>query len=92
MSLPPTYTSAEVAAHLHRSHRWVLDQARQRPDRFPHLKVGRRVVFTAGHVAAIEAALLRLPSPQVTEALAQESEGWGRPSRAVLRQGRARSA
>lgn len=89
--LPVTYTAAEIAAVLHHEQRWLLDRARLDPAHFPSWKVGRRVVFTDAHVQVIISHLERKPAPEVAAAVAQETDGWGRPALAVLREQRRRA-
>lgn len=60
--LDRTYTVAEVAQALGVTTYWLADRARLR--QVPHLRLGRRVRFTAGHVAAIREQFERGPAPE----------------------------
>lgn len=88
MPLPEIHSSEDVAAWLQRDHTWLLERARVDPTRFPSLKVGRFVRFTDEHAAAILSHLQRKPDPDVVAAIDQETNGWGRPAIAVLREQR----
>lgn len=70
MTLPVTYSAAEVAEALGRDRVWLVERANQRPDLWPSLKVGKQVRFTQAQVDEILARCTRagdeLPQRELT--------------------------
>lgn len=54
MTLPVTYSTADVATVIGKSETWLAEQARRK--RVPHLRIGRQVRFTEAHVTEIISA------------------------------------
>lgn len=70
----PVATPEQLADRYGVSREFVLRQARSRS--WPHLRVGRRIAFTAEHVAQIDALLTVARDPQ------RHDPSWGRRQRA----------